>query len=59
MLTIRVTCSKGTYVRVLGEDIGAELGCAILDIGLAGARPPLTTRKCHAPQRDRCLLTMV
>ncbi|MFL6634961.1 MAG: tRNA pseudouridine(55) synthase TruB, partial [Massilia sp.] len=27
MLAIRVTCSKGTYVRVLGEDIGAELGC--------------------------------
>jgi tRNA pseudouridine55 synthase len=27
MLTIRVTCSKGTYVRVLGEDIGALLGC--------------------------------
>jgi tRNA pseudouridine55 synthase len=27
MLTIRVKCSKGTYVRVLGEDIGAELGC--------------------------------
>jgi tRNA pseudouridine55 synthase len=27
MLTIRVTCSKGTYVRVLGEDIGAALGC--------------------------------
>jgi tRNA pseudouridine55 synthase len=27
MLTIGVTCSKGTYVRVLGEDIGAELGC--------------------------------
>jgi len=27
MLTIRVTCSKGTYVRVLGEDIRAELGC--------------------------------
>ena len=26
-LTIRVTCSKGTYVRVLGEDIGAFLGC--------------------------------
>ena len=26
-LTIRVTCSKGTYVRVLGEDIGALLGC--------------------------------
>jgi len=27
MLTIRVTCSKGTYVRVLGEDIGRHLGC--------------------------------
>jgi tRNA pseudouridine55 synthase len=26
-LTIRVKCSKGTYVRVLGEDIGAALGC--------------------------------
>jgi tRNA pseudouridine55 synthase len=26
-LTIRVACSKGTYVRVLGEDIGATLGC--------------------------------
>lgn len=24
---IRVTCSKGTYVRVLAEDIGACLGC--------------------------------
>ena len=27
MLKIRVCCSKGTYVRVLGEDIGAALGC--------------------------------
>jgi tRNA pseudouridine55 synthase len=27
LLKIRVTCSKGTYVRVLGEDIGAALGC--------------------------------
>ena len=25
-LTLRVSCSKGTYVRVLGEDIGAALG---------------------------------
>lgn len=24
---LRVTCSKGTYVRVLGEEIGAALGC--------------------------------
>ncbi|MES2538204.1 MAG: tRNA pseudouridine(55) synthase TruB [Pseudomonadota bacterium] len=26
-LTLRVMCSKGTYIRVLGEDIGAALGC--------------------------------
>jgi tRNA pseudouridine55 synthase len=26
-LTLRVCCSKGTYIRVLGEDIGAALGC--------------------------------
>lgn len=26
-LTLRVTCSKGTYIRVLGEDIGNALGC--------------------------------
>lgn len=26
-LTLRVHCSKGTYIRVLGEDIGAALGC--------------------------------
>lgn len=26
-LSLRVTCSKGTYVRVLGEDIGNALGC--------------------------------
>jgi len=27
VLTLRVRCSKGTYIRVLGEDIGAALGC--------------------------------
>lgn len=26
-LEVSVTCSKGTYVRVLAEDIGRELGC--------------------------------
>lgn len=26
-LTFRVTCSKGTYVRTLAEDIGEALGC--------------------------------
>lgn len=27
LLRLRVRCSKGTYIRVLGEDIGAALGC--------------------------------
>lgn len=27
LLKLRVSCSKGTYVRVLGEDIGRALGC--------------------------------
>jgi tRNA pseudouridine55 synthase len=26
-VTFRVTCSKGTYVRTLAEDIGEKLGC--------------------------------
>jgi tRNA pseudouridine55 synthase len=26
-ITIRVNCSKGTYIRVLAEDIGSHLGC--------------------------------
>lgn len=26
-LKLRVSCSKGTYIRVLGEDIGTALGC--------------------------------
>jgi tRNA pseudouridine55 synthase len=26
-LSIRVSCSKGTYIRVLGEEIGEALGC--------------------------------
>jgi len=25
--TLRVTCSKGTYIRVLAEDLGAAMGC--------------------------------
>jgi tRNA pseudouridine55 synthase len=27
LLQLRVSCSKGTYIRVLGEDIGQALGC--------------------------------
>ena len=31
---ITVTCSKGTYIRTLAEDIGASLGCGAHLIGL-------------------------
>ncbi|PKO46740.1 MAG: tRNA pseudouridine(55) synthase TruB [Betaproteobacteria bacterium HGW-Betaproteobacteria-4] len=46
-LTLRVSCSKGTYIRVLAADIGAALGCGahlaalrrtrVGDLGLEGA----------------------
>ena len=32
--SITVTCSKGTYIRTLAEDIGAALGCGAHLIGL-------------------------
>jgi tRNA pseudouridine55 synthase len=34
VLVLDVTCSKGTYVRVLAEDIGAMLGCGAHLTGL-------------------------
>ncbi|AXA92107.1 tRNA pseudouridine(55) synthase TruB [Massilia sp. YMA4] len=42
-LRLEVTCSKGTYIRVLGEDIGAALGCgahlnALRRIGVGALR---------------------
>lgn len=33
-LHVSVTCSKGTYVRVLAEDVGRELGCGACLAGL-------------------------
>lgn len=33
-LSITVTCSKGTYIRVLAEDIGRALGCGACLAGL-------------------------
>ena len=37
-LTISVTCSKGTYIRVLAEDIGRALGCGATLAGLRRTR---------------------
>jgi tRNA pseudouridine55 synthase len=36
--TIRVTCSKGTYIRTLAEDIGAVLGCGAHLVALRRTR---------------------
>lgn len=33
-LTLRVACSKGTYIRVLASDIGQALGCGAHLVGL-------------------------
>jgi tRNA pseudouridine55 synthase len=40
-LTMRVRCSKGTYIRVLAEDIGTALGC--------GAHLTALTREAAGP----------
>ncbi|HIU84669.1 MAG TPA: tRNA pseudouridine(55) synthase TruB [Candidatus Aphodousia gallistercoris] len=37
-LTLEVTCSKGTYIRVLAEDIGKALGCGAHLTGLRRTR---------------------
>ncbi len=41
--TIDVSCSKGTYIRVLADDIGSELGCgaclsSLIRTGIGGYR---------------------
>lgn len=37
-VSLRVSCSKGTYVRVLAEDIGRALGCGATLAGLRRTR---------------------
>ncbi|RIH66413.1 tRNA pseudouridine(55) synthase TruB [Mariniphaga sediminis] len=37
-VTIRVVCSKGTYIRALARDIGEELGCGAYLTGLRRTR---------------------
>lgn len=64
-LRLRVKCSKGTYIRVLGEDIGAVLGCgahlsALRRIGvgaltLEGAVTLDALDNCPVPGREKLL----
>ena len=65
-IRLKVTCSKGTYIRTLAEDIGEALGCGAHLIALrrtatgsftqqdAITLPKLET--ISEPERDQCLL---
>jgi len=65
-LDIVVRCSKGTYVRTLGEDIGKALGCgghlialrrsAIARFDLANAYTLTQFEEMDDAQRDACML---
>lgn len=66
LLKIRVTCSKGTYVRVLGEDIGAALGCGAhlnalrrIQVGALTASRMITLEELQAHADPRSLLDPV
>lgn len=65
-LTIRVTCSKGTYIRVLGEDIGLELGCGAhlnqlrrIGVGNLSAAGMVTLEELQAHENPLSLLAPV
>jgi len=65
-LDIDVLCSKGTYIRTLGEDIGAALGCGghlialrrtgIGEFGLDAAHTLPELEALDGPARDALLL---
>ena len=65
-IKIRVFCSKGTYIRTLGEDIGEALGCGAHLASLRRiATGPFGLERCvtlaaleamDEAQRERCLL---
>lgn len=67
-LKIRVACSKGTYIRVLGQDIGAALGCGAhlqalrrIQIGMLQIDKAITLEKLAATSETErtCLLAPV
>ncbi len=67
-LALKVRCSKGTYVRTLAEDIGAELGCgahlvglrrtAIAHFDLAEAHDLPSLQEMDASERDCRVLSL-
>lgn len=64
-LSLRVRCSKGTYIRVLATDIGEALGCgayltalrrtAVADLDLTGAFSLAAVEALPEEERDNCL----
>lgn len=66
ILVVDVRCSKGTYIRVLADDIGKALGCGAYLTGLRRTRTAgfsledaITLVEFEAmdlPERDACLL---
>jgi tRNA pseudouridine55 synthase len=61
-IKIVVTCSKGTYIRTLGEDIGAALGCGAhltflrrIDTGGLGVERCVTLARLEAMNEDERL----
>lgn len=67
ILPIRVVCTKGTYIRTLGADIGTELGCGAHLIALRRTKSgkflleqPLTWDDLSAENAyERCLQKML
>jgi tRNA pseudouridine55 synthase len=65
-LKLEVCCSKGTYIRVLGEDIGAALGCGAhlnalrrIQVGALSTENMITLEALQANTEARALLAPV
>jgi tRNA pseudouridine55 synthase len=52
-ITLSITCSKGTYIRTLGEDIGLALGCGAHVLHLQRCRIG------HFSLQDACSLSVL
>jgi tRNA pseudouridine55 synthase len=52
-ITLSITCSKGTYIRTLGEDIGLALGCGAHVLHLQRCRVG------HFSLQDACSLSVL
>lgn len=55
LATFRVTCSRGTYVRTLADDIGRELGCgaALQELRRTCSGPFTIDRACTLDQLEQ------